>query len=171
MKTTSPIEKYFRKGVLVDTNLLIVLLVGWFNPQHLKNCRATKSSINPEEFLMLERFVGQFDQIITTPHILTEVSNLAGRLPESLHTPFRMVFSRMIETWAEQTRPAAEITKHPHFLRFGLTDTAISMIAPGSCLVLTDELPLFGLLQSRGVDVINFNEVREQAWDNRATDD
>ena len=29
MKTASPIEKYRRKGVLVDTNLLIALLVGW----------------------------------------------------------------------------------------------------------------------------------------------
>ena len=170
MKTASPIEKYRRKGVLIDTNLLIVLLMGRLNPKHLTNCRATKS-FSEEEFNMLARFVVQFDRIVTTPHILTEVSNLAGKLPESLHEDFRAVFRHIIETLSEQSVPAVEIGKHDNFLRFGLTDTAISMIAPGSYLVLTDELALSGLLQSRGVDVINFNHVRMRAWGNFSTDD
>lgn len=62
---------------------------------------------------------------------------------------------------SEQSRPAVEIAWDEQFLRFGLTDTAITLIAPGRYLVLTVDLPLCGLLQRRNVDVINFNHFRD----------
>ncbi len=162
--TASLIGKYRSKGVLIDANLLIGLLVGRLDPKYLPHCRATKN-FTQDDFDRLALLVSQFDKIITTPHILTEVSNLAGRLPHPLDTEFRAMFGRVLETFSEQSRPAADIGRHEHFVRFGLTDTAISMIAPGSYLVLTAELPLYGLLLNRGVDVINFNHDRMTAWE------
>ncbi len=159
------VQKYRRKGILVDANLLVVLLVGKLGPAHLKNCRATKSkSFTPDDFSLLEQGVAKFDTLVTTPHILTEVSNLAGSLPEPLLGEFRAEFRKVVERFSEQTRAAKEIAQDGHFLRFGLTDTAISMIAPGRYLVLSDDLPLCSLLQRRSVDVINFNHVRFLGW-------
>jgi hypothetical protein len=156
------VQKYRRKGILVDANLLVVLLVGKLGPAHLKNCRATKlTSFTPEDYSRLVQGVTKFDTLVTTPHILTEVSNLAGRLPEPLLGDFRAMFREVVKKFAEQTLAAAEIARDPHFLRFGLTDTAISMIAPGRYLVLTVDLPLCGLLKQRKVDVINFNYFRD----------
>lgn len=75
----SLVQKYRRKGILVDANLLVVLLVGKLGPEHLKNCRATKSnSFTPDDYSLLVQGVAKFDKLVTTPHILTEVSNLAG---------------------------------------------------------------------------------------------
>jgi hypothetical protein len=156
------VQKYRRKGILVDANLLVVLLVGNLGPAHLKNCRATKSnSFTPDDFFRLQRFVVQFDTLVTTPHILTEVSNLAGRLPEPLLGQFRALFRDVVKSLYEQSLPAKEIAQDAQFLRFGLTDTAIKMIAPGRYLVLTAEWRLCGLLQQRKVDVINFNHFRD----------
>ena len=161
--TASLIGKYRSKGVLIDANLLIGLLVGRLDPKYLPHCRATKN-FTQDDFDRLAFMVSQFDKIITTPHILTEVSNLAGRLPHPLDTEFRTMFGHILQTLSEQSRPAADIGRHEHFVRFGLTDTAISMIAPGSYLVLTVDLALYGFLESRAVDVINFNHIRMSVW-------
>jgi hypothetical protein len=124
------------------------------------NCRATKA-FTEEDYELLREFVIQFEFVVTTPHILTEVSNLAGRLPESLHAQFRGVFRLVIEkSLRERTLAATTIARDDRFLRFGITDTAITHLAPGRFLVLTDELALYGLLQSRRVDSINFNHLR-----------
>ena len=157
------VQKYRRKGILIDANLLVLLLVGKLGPAHLANCRATKS-FTPDDFSLLKRFVVQFDTVVTTPHILTEVSNLAGRLPEGLLAEFRNMFRELVRSMSEQPRPAVEIAWDAQFIKFGLTDTAITMITPGRYLVLSDDLPLCGLLQQKKVDVINFNHIRPLGW-------
>ena len=159
----SLVRRYRHKGILVDSNPLIGLLVGRFNPAHLHNCRATKG-FTEEDYELLERVVARFDQVVTTPHILTEVSNLGGKLPEGLVTDFRVVFREVIKNLSEQPLAAKVIAQDSHFLRFGLTDTSITLIAPGSYLVLTGELDLYGLLLKRKVDVINFNHLRVFGW-------
>ena len=117
-----------------------------------------------EDFPLLNRFLAQFTRVVTTPHVLTEVSTLALRLPDTLHAEFRSLLRLAAENWTEKFRPARSITAEPAFFQFGLTDTAISLLAPSRYLVLTDDLPLAGLLQKRGVDVVNFNHIRTEAW-------
>jgi hypothetical protein len=157
-------QKYRRKGILIDTNLLIGLLVGILDPSYLRNCRATKAFTH-DDFVLLRRFVEQFETVITTPHILTEVSNLAGRLPENLVADFRTIFRVAIEKWVEKEVPALNIVRDSGFLRLGLTDTAIAMTVPGRFLVLTDELQLYHVLYERKIDVINFNHIRSLGWE------
>lgn len=156
------IAKYRGRGLLVDTNLLIGYLIGLLGLQHLKNCRATKS-FSKEDFLLLRQFLTEFTIITTTPHVLTEVSNLAGKLPESLHRPFRLKFRLLIEGLKERRQSAADLSLRQDFLQFGLADSAIAAAAKGN-LVLTDEFALAGFLQSQGVDVLNFNRLRQEKW-------
>lgn len=163
MLSVQLLRRYQRKGVLIDTNLLIGYIVGTLSPTHLVHCRATKA-FSIDDFVLLRDFLAKFQCIVTTPHVLTEVSNLAGRLPESLHIPFRRVFQTIIGSLSEESESSKTISMKEDFLRFGLTDTAISLIAPDRYLVLTDELPLSGLLHKRGVHVLNFNHLRSLSW-------
>jgi hypothetical protein len=155
--------KYREKGVLIDSNLLIGFVIGMLGKQHLHNCRATKN-FTAEDFDLLNQFLARFRKHVTTPHILTEVSNLGGRLPEGLHAEFRSVFRKLIHGFSEETPAARSIADHDVFLRVGLTDAAITLVSPGEFLVLTDELRLLGYLQKRGVDAVNFNHLRTLAW-------
>ena len=154
------LQRYKNRGILVDSSLLVVYLVGSFDRRHLINCRAIKSSFTNDEFELLARIIGLFDVVITTPHVLTEVSNLAGRLPARLHVPFRTFFADVIKQLLEQNASAADLSLAPHFVRFGIADTAISLVAPGKYFVLTEEVALYSLLSTNGVDVMNFNHVR-----------
>ena len=157
------ISKYRRKGVLVDTNLLIGFLAGTLSKAHLKDCRATKV-FTAEDFDLLNSFLGNFQKVVTTPHILTETSNLAGKLPEKLYTSFRQIFRNMVVEAEERFEPSNDLCVREEFLRLGLADTAIGATAPGQFLVLTDEFALYGSLQKRGVDVVNFNHLRQSVW-------
>lgn len=157
------VSKYKRRGVMLDSNLLVVYLVGLLGKDHLKDCRATKAVV-PGDFDLLAAFLGQFEAFATTPHILTETSNLGGRLPENLHRHFRLLFRKLTAGFKERSRRANELMAGENFLRFGLADAAIADTPPGRFLVLTDEVALYTLLLSRGVDVINFNHLREFAW-------
>ena len=160
----SLVSKYRDKGILIDTNLLIGFLVGLFGTQHLRNCRATKN-FTGDDFDLLNDFLGQFSKRVTTPHILTEISNLSGRLPEEMHIGFRRLFKVVIQQQLyEENCSSATIADSKLFLRVGLTDAAITLISPGEYLVLTDEFPLFGHLQKQGIDAINFNHLRQLSW-------
>ena len=50
--------------------------------------------------------------------------------------------------------------------RSGLAElgSGIAELVKGNYLVLTDDLSLFGYLQNRGIDAINFNHLRPLAW-------
>ena len=156
----SVIARYRTKGILVDSSLLVAYLVGLCDRNLLRNCRATKSSFSDAEFDLLAGIIGQFDALITTPHVLTEVSNLAGKLPEQLHVKFRSFFSSVIGQLTEENVAAAKIAVEGNFVRFGIADTAISLISPGRYLVLTEEVALYAQLAKNGVDVLNFSHVR-----------
>jgi hypothetical protein len=154
------LSRYKARGILIDSSLLVVYLVGLFDRRHLINCRAIKSSFTTDEFKFLAQLVGQFDKVITTPHILTEVSNLAGRLPQTVHVAFRRFFASVIFQFGEKNAAATDLAAAPEFTRFGIADTAIALIAPGQFFVLTEEIALYSHLSSKGVDVMNFSHVR-----------
>lgn len=56
--------------------------------------------------------------------------------------------------------PSRKLCKAACFPRFGLTDAAIADVAPTSTLILTDDHPLAGFLESRSLDVIRFSELQ-----------
>lgn len=158
------ISAYRGKGIIVDTNLLIVLLIGKLGQHHLKDCRATKNFI-VEDFQLLQRFLGQFSMLITTPHILTEVSNLSGKLDEGLLGDFRSVLAEFIKLDVEEQHlPSVQIVEHPDFHKLGLADTAIRLSAKEKYLVLTEDFELSGRLKKCGIAVVNFNHLRQISW-------
>jgi len=106
------------KGLLVDTNLLLLYIVGSLNPEKIaRHKRTDKFTIEDYKLFLEERPV-----------------------------------------------PSAGVVRLPEFARLGLTDSTILYLSEEGVAVLTDDLPLYLALQSRGVEVINFNHLREASW-------
>jgi len=155
----SLIGRYRGGGVLVDTNLLLLYFVGAYDTSQLQNPSRT-DQFEPEDFVVLDAFMRQFDQVVTTPHVLAETSNLLGQLRDHVKAACFPLLRQSISLMREHRPPAATIGADPGFLQFGITDAAIAEASPGAYLVLTDDLPLYGYLGGRGVDVLNFNNIR-----------
>jgi rRNA-processing protein FCF1 len=158
------VARYQNKGLLIDTNLLLLYFIGAYDPDRIPKFKRTMS-FTVEEFWLLNGFLDVFDKLVTTPNVLTEVSNLSGQLAENLRAPFYRDFASRIPLLEEHYVPSVGASSLAHFNRFGLTDSGIVELAKDKYLVLTDDLNLVGYLQNRGIDVINFNHIRPLAWD------
>jgi hypothetical protein len=105
-------------------------------------------------------FVSIFKQVVTTPSVLAEVSNLAGQLGDRLKSQCFDVFARYIQVLDERQIASATVAHSSEFMRFGLTDAAILQITAGSMIVLTDDFRLAGYMEQRGLPVLNFTHLR-----------
>ena len=66
------------KEVVADANVLILYLVGSTNINYIKKVKATKI-FSEDDYYNLKNIIERFETVLTTPNILTEVSNLAGQ--------------------------------------------------------------------------------------------
>jgi hypothetical protein len=78
-------DRYRARGILVDTNLLLLFFIGLFDRGQISRFKRTKTYTG-EDFDVLDRFLSQFARLITTPNILSEVSNLSGQLGEPVRS-------------------------------------------------------------------------------------
>ena len=151
-----------RKSLLIDTNLLLLLLIGSLDPSLIQKEKITANQgFDEADFNQLRNFAVKFQKLVTTPHILTEVSNHADKIKGASHGKFFQRFMSLIETLDERSEASKILAKTDTFERFGLTDTAIRHLAKENILVLTVDFPLAGYLQKKGLKVINFNNVRQ----------
>lgn len=107
--------------------------------------------------------MAEFKILITTPHVLTEVSNL-GRLQGRERDVFRSWFVQIAEESREHYDASQLVVRQNCFGRLGLTDAAIVALAGRGFLFLTDDFDLYSALVENGVDAINFNHLRSRDW-------
>lgn len=158
--------KYRVKGIILDTNLLLLLLAGNCGEDVLSTFKPVKNhGFTLSDFQLLRQILLIFSRILVTPHILAEVSNHSEKLKGELHQRFIAAMRQFLSSADEHYHPAKDVSAREEFPRFGLTDSGISSLAAGEYLVLTVDFPLAGFLNSNGIDAVNFNNLRPLAWE------
>lgn len=157
------ISNYRNKGILIDTNILLLYFIGSYNKSLIQRFKRTNQYI-PEDYELLTSFIKFFTRIITTPNILTEVSNLSGNLENRIKARYFSEFAKQLEFLHELYTPSKDIGKLDHFTKYGLTDSGIIHSVKEKYLVLSDEFALVNYLRSKDVDAINFNNLRMLNW-------
>ena len=147
-----------REAVLLDSNLLLLLIVGLSNPRliaiHKRVDRFTSA-----DFILLQLFVGSFQRILTTPHVLTEVSNLVGSSSGKMRDTIMLQLSSVILTLEEHTPSAIELCRSKEARIFGLTDAALTRVA-SQALLLTEDGRLARHLASLGITALTLHDLR-----------
>ena len=133
--------------------------MGLYSRKGIEGFKRTRQ-FTSEDFDCLARVLQLFKHVVTTPNILTEVSNLLGQLPQGIRRPVFQIVSRVIQAFYEEFTLSRDLAQESCFPMFGLTDTGIVQSAKGKFLVLTDDFRLAGYLAKREIDVINFNHLR-----------
>jgi len=151
------------KLLLIDTNLLVVAVVAAVDSSQIERVGRTKG-YTVGDAALLDEVVVEHDNILVTPHILTEVSNLLGKLKQPLLSLIRSRLASLVPQWAERATSSSEVVNDPFFLRFGMTDAAIARVSGADVTVLTDDLPLYDALGRNGYRAINFTHVRARSW-------
>lgn len=156
------IDKHRSRGVLVDTNLLVLLLVGTVNRQRILNFKRT-GDFTIQDYDLLVRLIDLFGKLVATPHVLSQVSDLTDLTGRELDEA-RALFKLLVEQLEESYDPSQSVVGDPMFERFGLTDAAIATVCSRGVLVLTTDARLQLALQARGFDALNFNHIRPIGW-------
>ncbi|GAB3641650.1 PIN domain-containing protein [Spirosoma arcticum] len=151
-----------KAGLLMDSNILTLYIVGLYDVKRIAEFKRTKGFYSPDDFYLLKNFIALFDnRLVTTPHILAEVSNLLegtryqyGPLLNSLTTFINIVQEIHI--------PSKEVVRqHPLlFTRFGLSDMVAGELVKQDYVLLTDDLDFSAYLRNKNMSVINFNNIR-----------
>jgi hypothetical protein len=150
-----------RFTVLVDANILLLLVIGSTAPDRLGTMTRTKG-YSEDDFEQASSIVGQFRWSVTTPHVLSQTSDLLrrtgayGKLARALSSKLHAVFIVTQEHFV----PARVLARPREFHDLGLADASVLDAAHRGCTVLTDDLALHNVILSRGDKSINFTEWR-----------
>lgn len=146
------------KRAIVDTNLLLVLIVGFLDPERISAFRRT-ASFDARDYGTLVFQLGRFSGIVVTPHTLTEASNLLGNDESRRTVELNHVLSALILEWIEVHRPASEIVQLPEYRWLGLADAAqIAAAQELDAVLFTADARLHATALATGVDARLFVE-------------
>ncbi len=148
-------------GILIDTNLLLLYAVGLCNPGLLARFKRT-NQYTPDDFQLVREAAEGFPRLVTTPHILAEVSNLAIDRGTS-GRPHVAFLVGVLQAAHEVYIHKDDILGSDVFGRFGATDAGIIDLAKRErYLVLTDDFAVAGYLRSAGRFALNLNDLRRR---------
>lgn len=153
------------KALLLDTNLLLLLFIGYKGLSLIQKARTLSAFAEDDYDLLLDVMNNSsFNSLVTTPHIMTEVSNLLGKERDDIRQVGREAMTEFLRRCTEHTDSSVTLVSEPEFNRLGLTDVAIAVASKLPAFVLTADLPLYLHVSQSGLEVANFNHIRQGAW-------
>lgn len=144
--------------VVLDSNLLLLHWCAGFDPFLIKTFKRL-NEFEPVDLYILEELLQVLGGLWTTPHVLTEASNLANALPAWRKSEWAAYLQDRVPLIYEFHEPAATILTDPLWAAFGLTDAALSRLASNH-LIVTIDWRLASSLQARGLAALNFKHLR-----------
>lgn len=147
-------------GCLLDANLLLVYVTGLCDPDVDRFKRTT--AFSKKDFALIAGLLRFFDRRVTTPNIVTEVSNLLNHVPRHHQETAVRALGEFVVSADEIYIPSRQATEDQAHARLGVSDVATiaSTHHAPEPLVLTTDLDLHLELSRRGRASINYNHVR-----------
>lgn len=162
----SLVQRHRNTGILLDTNVLLLLWVHAFDPKLIGGKRLEKYT--PDAATLLSAYVGRFQRILTTSTILTETSNLAaqalsGERKLAWFQRFLPCFEAVPESAMQLCTVEGVALDANIFVRLGFTDATLAATVGTQHLLLTDDLDLYLAVLQQGAPAINFTHMCEAA--------
>ena len=139
--------------LFLDANVLLLLIVGSIRPDRIGGKRL--KAFRPDDFVQIADLARKAQILVTTPHVLTEVSNHLGSGPQQLVPGGMGEFAKLVPRMEELNLAGKEAVARSEFASLGLTDTCILLLADRNTTVVTMDRHLFNRLSEKGVPAIN----------------
>lgn len=148
------------KGIFIDANLLVLLVVGATDQALIaKHRRLRRFAV--EDYGRLLELIGRAGQVFLTPNTLTEASNLLAQHPNPERSRFFAVLRRIINNGEEIVVASKTAARNNAFTRLGLTDAALLEVVSEETPLVTVDLALFTAAFAKGqVAALNFTHLQ-----------
>jgi hypothetical protein len=155
------IRRHRHSGFLVDSNLLTLFLVGYFDVSLVPVFKRTRA-YSENDYELLSFILLECDRLVVTPSVLAEVSNLCAHLDSARRADFFKFVSRLLpsELFTERLVSLDGVARATGFVRLGFTDATIEQLSALGVPVLTDDLALYVHLNELNREAFNFTHLR-----------
>jgi len=150
------------KALVLDSNLLVLLVVGGADAGYIRKHKRL-DAFTEADFHLLLSVIDGFDRVIVTPNTLAETWSLATQIAEPARSRIAQNFKHLVQHSDEQHRRSIQIIERDEFMRLGLTDSVMLTLNQEENTLLTADLDLYLGGMRLGLDVRNFNHLREAA--------
>lgn len=148
-----------KRRLLLDSHLVLLLCVGSAGAGKIHRHKRLRDFDQTDFELLVDR-IGRFDQLVITPNIATETSNLLrfGVHDEAL----QQALAEALAAWSEAYVPSRIAAQHRSYPRLGISDAAmlVHLSQSDDLLLLTADLDLYLAALRNGLAVENFNHTR-----------
>jgi hypothetical protein len=148
--------------VVVDTNLLLLLVVGLASRDYIPKHDRLRKDYTSDHYDLLELILAEYSEIVLLPHILAEVSSFTRQIKNPARNRIQRTFRTLIETTPELTRiPSLDGAIRDEFLALGLTDAMILHLCTLEDLrptLVTVDRNLLDAAHAQGYDYIDFTQ-------------
>ena len=152
--------------ITLDSNPVILLIVGSARRSFIK-LHKKLTQYDAVDFDILRAVMSKFSEIVLSPNVLTETSNLALYVREPIKSEVVTELSRMILRMREHVVPSRVAIARPEYRRLGLTDAVLLEIASGGATLFTDDQALYAAAWNAKLPALNVNHFRAQRPDLR----
>jgi hypothetical protein len=147
-----------RRLLLLDTNLLLFFLVAQVDLAILRSFKRV-SLFRTSDLVPLRDLVEAFSALITTPHVLTEVSNFVDQAPPQWRPQLIDALRGFAEHQEERYEQASGLAMRNEFQHLALTDTGLLSLSKDA-VVATLDYELYHRILAAGGRAVHFDEVR-----------
>lgn len=149
------------RSVLIDTNLLVLLVVGYYKKTLIGQHKRTKGFV-PEDFDLWRRFLSGYDILWVTSHCLAEASNLLKQTHTVQVKELLNCMSAIVSRTKESHMSKEVLFGDERAARLGAADTVIFLKSRRVDCVLTRDFYLYREVSTSGRGVVNFNHLRAE---------
>lgn len=152
--------------LLLDANLTVLLVVGLTDAEYIVRHKRL-AAYDKVDFQNVKDHVSRSSALIFTPNVLTEASNLVRHTPEPAKNAVAKTLASLIAQSREEYVQSATAVRHPDYVRLGLTDVTLLILARSGGELLTADLDLYLAAMKARLRATNYNHIREQRPDYR----
>lgn len=167
------ILKYQPEGIIIDTKILILFLVGSYDPTFIENCELLNNSnekYSTSDFELLKKIFHYFKKLVITPQVIAELSNLSitkniygDRLMPYLQTVVKFFKLKEVEEHYQKSDCLWEMELKVISL-YGLIDMTMFELSKQTKMpILTDDLPFY-VHSYEKVPIIKFKHIKNQEY-------
>ncbi len=130
-----------RGSIVLDSNLLVLWVVGKASLDYIPIHKNTRI-YSKKDFRLLKSILSESADVMTTPNVMTEASNLARQFGDPARARITNVLGDIAPCLQEIYVESSRAAKRAEFNRLGLTDCAILDALEPSHRLLTTDLDL-----------------------------
>lgn len=147
--------------ILIDTNALVVLLVGLVDVRLIAKHKRT-SIYEEQDFHDLTGRVAALDNLVVLPNVWTEADNLLNDFRGNHKYQYLQEIAGLVKLSTEKYIESKAVVDSPEFFDLGLTDSLLLTYAVECDLLITSDSALSDYAIANGIEVYDMVKSRNQ---------